>query len=461
MSTRLTAWQILSWARKHYRRTGLWPTVDSGTVTGARTETWRNINAALHAGRRGLEKGQSLHKLIETIRGPGRKFVRPRLTKAQILQWADAHRRKTGQWPKWNDGRVSSSCDETWEAVDGALRHGVRGLEGGSSLPRFLAQCRQVPMQRQNRTRLTIKQILTWADEHRRRTRKWPSGKHAIAIPGVAYENWKKIDAALSSGGRGLPGGSSLAKLLTRHRGKPYPVGSIPGRKLSKAGIMRWAAQHHRRTGQWPTINSGPVYGVKHENWHALQCALHDGSRGLPPGGSLAQLLGRTPGSTRRLMRPRLTKQQIVTWADSHRQRTRSWPKPESGKIRDAPGETWKAIEHALRGEKRGLVGKTSLVMLLHEYRGVSYKKMGNQELTVAKILRWADAHYRRTGQWPRAYSGRVFNAHPETWGAVESALHRGGRGLRKGQSLVRLLVRHRKAPIRINDPKRSSKRGG
>jgi hypothetical protein len=70
-------------------------------------------------------------------------------------------------------------------------------------------------------------------------------------------------------------------------------------------------------------------------------------------------------------------------------------------------------------------------------------------KLTVAQILRWADAHHERTGTWPAAGSGPVREAPGLTWLAVNGALSKGLRGLPGGDSLAQLLMRHgrRQAP--------------
>jgi hypothetical protein len=59
------------------------------------------------------------------------------LTTGQILAWADAHRRLTGDWPKATSGPVPGA-GPTWLAVDVALKRGWRGLPGGDSLARLL-----------------------------------------------------------------------------------------------------------------------------------------------------------------------------------------------------------------------------------------------------------------------------------------------------------------------------------
>jgi hypothetical protein len=61
--------------------------------------------------------------------------------------------------------------------------------------------------------------------------------------------------------------------------------------------------------------------------------------------------------------------------------------------------------------------------------------------LTVGQILAWADAHYARTGRWPRAASGPVEGAPGEVWANVNAALYKGRRGLPRGGSLAQLLA--------------------
>jgi hypothetical protein len=67
-------------------------------------------------------------------------------------------------------------------------------------------------------------------------------------------------------------------------------------------------------------------------------------------------------------------------------------------------------------------------------------------ELTEERILSWADRHRQTTGAWPRVKSGLVAGADGETWGAVDSALTRGCRGLPGGTSLAKLIAARRKA---------------
>jgi hypothetical protein len=132
--------QILAWVDEHHARTGKWPNVKSGPVVGVPGETWVGVELALKRGSRGLPGGSSLHLLLVEQRGIRRTHRPARLTIEEILTWAKQHHRRTGTWPKQKSRKVSDSQEDTWEAIDVALRLGYRGLNGGSSLSRLLAE---------------------------------------------------------------------------------------------------------------------------------------------------------------------------------------------------------------------------------------------------------------------------------------------------------------------------------
>jgi hypothetical protein len=137
---------------------------------------------------------------------------------------------------------------------------------------------------------LTVEQILAWADAHRERTGRWPASGSGD-VSGVPGQTWQAVNQALVRGCRGLPGGSSLARLLEEHRGKRNKARTPP---LTAEQILAWADAHFRRTGRWPSGHAGPVPDAPGENWTAIDGALWAGSRGLPGGDSLARLLRRS-----------------------------------------------------------------------------------------------------------------------------------------------------------------------
>ncbi len=445
---RLTIGRILAWADAHRRRNGVWPSMLSGPVFEDRGETWGAINDALFRGSRGLRGGSSIARLLAKHRGRRHKHEAQRLTVARILAWADAHRRRTGDWPSKLSGPVRDAPGETWSGIDDALKRGGRGLPGGSSLPKLLA-ARRGRRHVRYQPPVTGAQILTWVDDHYKRHGVWPSA-HSGPVHGAPGENWASIDKALEYGRRGLRGGTTLPRFLARHRGRPYQSKGPP---LTEARIVRWARAHRARTGRWPTPASGPVAGVRGEHWQKVNHALSAGLRGLTGGTTLLKLLGDRCGARHPRFPPRLNEKQILAWADAHRRRTGDWPTETSGPVAGAPGETWSAIQGGLSSGGRGLHGGSSIARLLARHRGRRHKHEAPR-LTQQQVLAWADAHRARTGDWPAARSGPVAQADGETWSGVNSALTRGQRGLKGGMTLVGLLARHRGRRDQLNPPR-------
>jgi hypothetical protein len=213
--------QILRWADEFHERAGRWPTRDSGRIVGGLGLTWRAVDTALAQGHRGLPKGGSLALLLAQHRGHRHRLLTPPLRANRILAWADAHRRNTGAWPTRYSGPVADAPGETWSGIDRALHTGTRGLRFRTSLAALLAKRRGRPSQA-GQPPLAEAQIRAWAEAYRVLYGAWPS-KHSGAV-GNRGETWARLDGALRLGLRGLPGGSSLSRLL-RGSGRRRPVG--------------------------------------------------------------------------------------------------------------------------------------------------------------------------------------------------------------------------------------------
>jgi hypothetical protein len=295
---------------------------------------------------------------------------------------------------------------------------------------------------RRRKPKVTIAQILAWADDHHRRTGQWP---HADSGPitGANTETWRGIEHALCDGRRGLPAGGSLARLLARKRGLRNRADLPP---LTVRQILRWADAYHQRNGDWPTEQSGPIPGSHGETWRGVDGSLRYGFRGLRSGSSLPRLLAEKRGRLNRLAKQHLTHAAILTWADAHHRRTGSWPSAGSGPVFGVQGETWRGIDLAMQQGWRGMRRGLSLARLLAQERRAR-NRANLPRITEAKVLMWADEHYRLTGSWPTQDSGLVNNAPEETWNALDLALRGGYRGLPGGSSLARLLDRRRRNP--------------
>ena len=388
-----------------------------------------------------MQQRPSAEELVPRRRRRPKRLCAPRppaLTIGQILEWADAHHVRTGQWPNATTGWVHENPNEKWCNVDQALRMGLRTLPPGRSLARLLIEMRGARF-RNCPPPLTEAQILDWADAHKQRTGAWPSSSSG-AVGGVAGEYWPNIERSLSTGRRGLPGNSSIAQLLSAHRGTRNKKRLPP---LTINEILDWADAYQRATGKWPTYQSGPIAVASGETWSRVDQALRDGLRSFPGGSSLARLLAEHRGRRNHMDRPLLTEEQILEWADAHFRRTGRWPSAHSGTIAEAADDNWHTVNHALSAGVRGLRGGTSLARLLAEHRN----RRNNAQLpslSVKEILRWADAHFQRTGRWPTAHSGPIDDAPGEVWGTIDVALAVGRRGLPGGTTLARLLAKKR-----------------
>ncbi len=216
----LTIPGILAWADAHHARTGQWPRFRDGPIPEEPGETWATVNVALQQGTRGLPGGSSLVRLLAGERAVRRSMRHPPLTIPDILEWADAHHARTGQWPKARSGPIPEAPGVTWRGVHEALQKGRRELPGGSSLPRLLHQRRGTRYwSRGDRSPLEIPRILAWADAFRDRTGRWPT-INSGSIPEAPGENWRRSTPPSLRGCAGSRRGSSLAKLLDRERGE-------------------------------------------------------------------------------------------------------------------------------------------------------------------------------------------------------------------------------------------------
>ena len=94
----------------------------------------------------------------------------------------------------WPAGRLRESLPEapreSWAAINMALSQGNRGLPGGDTLAQLLLRHRGV-RRITYRPRLTIAQILAWADAHHDRTGAWPR-KDVRAHRGYARRNLER-----------------------------------------------------------------------------------------------------------------------------------------------------------------------------------------------------------------------------------------------------------------------------
>ena len=162
---------------------------------------------------------------------------------------------------------------------------------------------------------------------------------------------------ALVGAGRGLPGGSTLARFLAEHRGARHLFSPPP---LALPQVLAWGDAFLARHGRWPHRNRGKIPESQGESWFAVHRALQTGTRGLPRHSSLLAFFEEHRGHSRR----RSTEQQILAWADAWHARTGRWPSLQSGEIPESGGMKWCKIDSILRTGRRHFPGGSSLARL-------------------------------------------------------------------------------------------------
>jgi hypothetical protein len=291
----LTIKQILAWADAYHRRHGRWPHAGAGRIPGAKKETWAGVSGALANRSRGITRKTTIGRLLAQERGV--LVRRAALTADIIFKYAQAHHRQTGRWPHRRSGKVIGSPGETWTGLDSALKVGSRGIRGGSSLHQLLVE--RGVLSPWWKGPLVARQILAWADDFHEAHGHWPFYSSGL-VNTRSRLTWDTIDKALKWGRHGLPGGSSLPWFLNEHRGiflgmKHRPHRTRAEKLLDVKMIRAWARAHHRRTGEWPQRDTGPIPKSGGQTWVAVNAALRLGYRGLPGGSSLAKIFGARP----------------------------------------------------------------------------------------------------------------------------------------------------------------------
>ncbi|MCO5164998.1 MAG: DEAD/DEAH box helicase family protein [Planctomycetes bacterium] len=149
-----------------------------------------------------------------------------------------------------------------------------------------------------------------------------------------------------------------------------------------------------------------------------------------------------------------LTIGRLLSWADAEHAASGAWPSAISGDVRGAPGETWGAIDRALRMGARSLPPGGSLAQLLELHRGAP-NHLAPRRVTRTMIATWARAHFKAHDRWPSRASGPIPGT-PFTWCAMDVALQRGLHGLRGSITLARFLeslgARNISRLIRLSD---------
>lgn len=284
---------IVERVREHFSASWSYPHVLSGAVDGGYTgDTWSGYNMALISGNRGLSGGSSLAKLMSRlVTGYDNPANRPELTTDFIVDRAKEHFLRYRKFPTAHSGAVNGGHPgDTWLAYNCALMNGTRSLCGGTSLSQLLSASGIGHTNKKGKPRLTEEFILSRITEHFQRTHRFPVATSGAVMGGHAGDTWLGYERALINGNRGLPGGSSLSRLMKRSNTGYSSRLEKP--TLTTEAILERCVEYFVNCKKYPTRKSGAVQGgYKGDTWMAYDQALTKGARGLPGGSSLAKLL--------------------------------------------------------------------------------------------------------------------------------------------------------------------------
>jgi len=355
----------------------------------------------------------------------------------EILNHADLWFKEYKKWPKKGSGPVGKDTELTWNDVNNQCKR----REHNSSLANLLLEKRQVRHHLAEKN-LSIELIILWAEHHHQETNSWPTYKSG-AVLAEPSENWSAIRSNLVAGGRGLPSGLSIEKVLFNELGI---VGVRAGKNLTEDLIIKLAKAHFISNDVYPNENSEWVLGGK-DSWAAISAALRDGLRGLPGGASLAQLLDKAGLKTNSADRsyPSLKKMKKV--AEEFRELNNgNLPSRESGAFPNYLDLTWGTIDAAL---KRGAViegtDANSIADLWTKEFG--YRNVNNlPDLSEDQILEWCDRFKERSGgqNFPSNNSESIEEMGTETFMTIDTALRVDRRSLKGYGSLANLLFEKR-----------------
>ena len=332
-----------------------------------RMNDWYEITIHDFLGNRGaglMAYYRSSPALAVTSLVPGRNWCEWKFQQVPLGFWDTAENRH--RYLRWVGKELRFHRPEDWywiRARDITSRHGSELVQRYASLYDLMREfLPHLDWDRVDKHRpIRVEEILAWADSHHARHGTWPTGDSG-EISGTG-RTWGGIDKCLRLGYRGLPGRTTLAKFLEKERGVPDRRKSP---NLSAEQVLAWADAYFAAHGKWPRKESGSIPGTR-ETWTAIDSAMRVGGRGFQRGSSLPQLLAQRRGKRNHKRLPPLTEQHILSWARAHFKATGRWPSTYSGPIAQSPGDTWRAVDWALRAGARGLPGVSSLSKLLRK----------------------------------------------------------------------------------------------
>ena len=446
---------IVAAAIQHYEKTGELPTCADSTseIPLLPEDNWKAINMAGQKGHRNLGMGRTIAEILKPIKVKyGSRVKGCPLIEEEIIKAAIEHYKETGEWPTCNDltSKIPRLPLDNWTAISAAGQIGIRNLEKGRTLAVILKPIKEQYGSKVMGGTLTEEKIIEAAFEQFKDTGKWPTNKDSESkIPLLPGDNWTAINQAGQSGLRSLEKGRTLAKILEPT--KLLHGSKVKGSLLIEEEIIKAAIEHFDKTGKWPTCadSTSKIPLLPGDTWAAINDAGRGGFRNLEKGRTLAVILNPIKvkyGSKVITQGGTLIVEKIIKAAIQHFDKTGNWPTSadSQSEIPLLPGDNWSAINSAGKNGGRSLEKGRTLSKILEPIKvkyGYKVKAKGGQ-LTVEKIIKAAIEHFDKTRKWPTCddSESKIPLLPEDNWNAINSAGHRGCRGLEKGLTLAKIL---------------------
>lgn len=218
----LTEAEIKELIKRFIELHGRKPQATDGQVESIEDITWENIDRRLRDGQCGLPGGSSLSMFIEQHFGIRDQVNVPEIPLTLIHNWVQSHLDKYKSKPIAKSGKVDFARGAyqniSWHSVNQALKAGKCGLPVGTTLSSFI----QFEFGIKNPKRaepIPEEKVVLWIQkfiEKNNRKPKVNDGVIEFAEDQFSGLKWRLLNNYLSKGGRGFPGGSSLAKLIEK-----------------------------------------------------------------------------------------------------------------------------------------------------------------------------------------------------------------------------------------------------
>ncbi|MCO6431602.1 MAG: DEAD/DEAH box helicase family protein [Deltaproteobacteria bacterium] len=353
------------------------------------------------------------------------------LTEEGIIKAAREFYRKYGSLPtQRTKEEVPGMPGESWISIYVATKEGHRGLQKGRTMTEILTPlAKELGLD----NTLTVDLIIEAARNYYQRNNRLPHTASTEKVPEIPGSTWNAIHLAAYLGYRGFEKGGSLFSIL-----EPLRLELGLDRSLSDETIIAAAREFYVLHKKLPSATSKEeVPGRPGDSWKAIDAAASAGTRGLPKGRSLPQILAplrEELGYVREL-----TEHDVIEAARTFFKKHKHLPTERS--VDDVPGMkgvTWRAISEAGKLGNRGLEKGKSLAKLLEP---LALELGLSSQLTEAQIIDAARKYFDKYKRLPSQGSKEEVPGMPGmTWRAIDSGGFKGIRGLKKGRTLSKIL---------------------